>query len=484
MTRPVPRKSGSPWLVLAIASAANFLTILDLWVVNIAYPAFERTFAPASLSDVSWILNVYAILLAAFLIPAGRLADSAGRRACFLAGTVLFGVSSLACGFSPGLASLIVARAAQAMAAAMLMPTSLGFVLSAFEPRERGTAIGIWAAVGAAAASSGPVLGGLLMVLSWRWIFFINVPLVLATVVAGALYLPAYEERIRRRIDLLGALLVFGAMALVCTALVEVRDWAPWRTWSTLGAGLLVAAVFVVHVRRHPDPIVAPRLFAARTFRAGAAGIFAYYVGFAMMLVGTTLLLTDHWHFSVLQAAIGIVPGPFTASLVSLFAGRLSARLGARTMVVAGALLFAGAATWLLFLAGTVPDYGVVVLPSFIVWGVANGLIQPTLFAKARAVPSADLASGSAVLTMARQLGSAFGVAGLVAVLGASPAAGLDGLRRSWVMVLATAALTAVAGLWGNEPETPSVVREAREPHAVRDAHDAHPPGAFPSHGE
>jgi EmrB/QacA subfamily drug resistance transporter len=436
------------WPVLAVASAANFLTILDLWAVSIAYPAFERAFAPAKLSEVSWILNVYAILLAALLVPAGRLADGAGRKACFLAGLSLFGAASLGCALAPSLAALVAFRALQGAAAAMLMPTSLGFALSAFPERERGTAVGVWAAVGAVAASGGPVVGGLLVTLSWRWIFLVNVPLVAAAVAAGVRHLPRSAPAAkRRRIDALGALLVSASMALVCTALIEAGAWRPWRTWSALGLGVLLAAALVAHVLRHPDPVVAPRLFAARRFRIGAAGIFAYYVGYAAMLLGLTLLLTDCWHLSVLQAALAIAPGPIVAGGVALLSGRLVRRFGLRRMVLAGAVLFAGAAAWPLASAGAAPAYAGVVLPSLVLWGVANALIQPTLFATADAAPKGELASGSAVLTMARQLGSAFGVALLVAALGAQHAADLPGLRRAWALVIAAAALIALAGL-------------------------------------
>ena len=182
-------------------------------------------------------------------------------------------------------------------------------------------------------------------------------------------------------------------------------------------------------------------------FSAGAAGLVAYYTGFAAMLLGMTLLLTVQWHFSVLQAAVGIAPGPITAGIVAPFSGRLSARFGARDTVVAGAVLFAAAGAWPLASAGDGPAYAAVVLPSMLLWGVANALIQPSLFASADAAPRAELASGSAVLATARQLGSALGVAIFVAVLGGRPAGGLAGFDRAWIVVLVTAALTACAGL-------------------------------------
>jgi EmrB/QacA subfamily drug resistance transporter len=437
------------WAVLAVVSAAQFLIILDLWVVNIALPALQHDFAPATLPDVSWILDVYAIVLAALLLPAGRAADSIGRRACFLAGLVVFGIASLGCAVAPDLSALIGGRALQAAGAAMLMPASLGLALSVFPSHHRGTAVGVWAGVGAVAAGSGPVLGGLLVESSWRWIFLINVPIILATLTAGVAILPRRSvQRPGWRIDGMGTVLVLGAVGLVCTALTEASAWPPARTWPVLAAGLVLAAAFVAHIRRHRDPLVAPRLFSVRPFSAGAAGLVAYYTGFAAMLLSTTLLLTVQWHFSVLQAAAGIAPGPITAGIVSPFSGRLSARFGTRSTVVAGAALFAAAGAWPLASAGGGPAYAVV-LPSMLLWGGANALIQPSLFACADAAPRAELASGSAVLATARQLGSALGVAVFVAVVGAHPASGLAGFDRARIVVLITAAMTASAGLAG-----------------------------------
>jgi MFS family permease len=440
------------WTVLAVVSAAQFLIILDLWVVNIALPALQRDFAPATLPDVSWILDVYAIVLAALLLPAGRAADSIGRGECFLAGLVVFGVASLGCAVAPDLPVLIACRALQAAGAAVLMPASLGLALQVFPSHQRGTAVGIWAAVGAVAAGSGPVLGGLLVQSSWRWIFLINLPVILAALAAGVVILPR-RPRIRdgqrpaRRSDGVGAGLVLGAVGLVCTALTEAPQWPPSRTWPVLAAGLVLGAAFVTHIRRHPDPLVTPRLLSVRTFRAGAAGLVAYYTGFAAMLLGTTLLLTAQWRFSVLQAAASIAPGPIMAGIVSPFSGRLSARFGARGTVVAGAALFAAAGALPLASAGDSPAYAAVVLPAMLLWGVANALIQPSLFACADAAPRAELASASAVLATARQLGSALGVAAFVAVLGGRTASGLAGFDRAWIVVMITAAITAFAGL-------------------------------------
>jgi EmrB/QacA subfamily drug resistance transporter len=425
---------------------------LDLWVVNIALPALQRDFASAALSDVSWILDVYAIVLVALLLPAGQAADRIGRRKCFLTGLVVFGAASLGCAVAPGLLALIAGRALQAVGAAVLMPTSLGLVLEVFPSHERGTAVGVWAGVGAVAAGSGPVLGGLLVESSWRWIFLINLPVVLAAAAAGFVILPRHPDvpagqRAGRRIDGVGTILVLGAVGLACTALTEAPRWPAARTWPVLAAGLVLGAAFVAHIRRHPDPLVTPRLFSARALRAGAAGLVAYYTGFAAMLLGMTLLLTVQWRFSVLLAAVSIAPGPVTAGIVAPFSGRLSARFGVRATVVVGAVSFAAAGAWPLATAGGSPAYATDVLPAMLLWGVANALIQPALFASADAAPRAELASGSAVLAAARQLGSALGIAIFVAVVGGRAATGLAGFDRAWIVVVITAAITACAGL-------------------------------------
>ena len=439
--------SRTRWIVLAVASAANFLTILDLWVVNIAYPALQRDFAPATLSAVSWVLNIYAISLATLLITAGRLADNLGRRRCFFAGLVVFGVASIGCAVAPVLSALIAGRGVQALGAAILMPTSLSFVLSAFEQRSRGTAVGVWAAVGAVAASGGPVLGGLLITFSWRWIFLINIPLVAVTVVIGARVLPGDGERRRRRLDVLGAVLVFAATALLCTALVQIRAWPGWESCGASGLAVLLAGVFALHVRRHRDPIVAPRLFTARRFRAATLGILSYYVGFAAILLGSTLLSTEVWNYSALRTALAIAPGPLVASVVAPLAGRIAARVGFRAIVLTGSVLFALAGAWPALTLGAEAQYSTVLLPSLLLWGLANGLMQPALFGAASAAPTSDLSSASAVLTMARQLGSALGVALLVAVLGHTTTPGAPDLRRGALIVIAAAFTTLLVGL-------------------------------------
>ncbi len=444
---PLLDRAPRRWLVLAVVSAAQFLSAVDLWAVNIAFPAFQRDFAPATLSDVAWILNVYTILLAALLIPSGRLADSFGRRRLFLAGLALFGASSLGCALAPTLPVLLVCRGLQAVGAAVLLPTSLGLALPVFAEHERGTAVGIWAAVGAFAALVGPVLGGLLVESSWRWIFLINVPVVLVALAMGIFVLPRDHAAAEQRVDVRGTLLVLAAMGLVCAGLTEAPEWPVAVTGVVLATGLALSIGAVWHVVHHPAPVVPARLFARGVFSVSALGLVVYYVGFGAMLLGTSLLLTEYWSFSVLQAALAFAPGLTVAGVCAPFTGRVVERLGISTTLVVGAALFGVAAVWRLATTSDTPAYWQMVLPTILLWGVANALIQPTLFRAADAVPRADAASGSAVLAMARQLGSSLGVAVLVVVLGSSAAFSQAGFDRVWLVALGSAVLTGGAGV-------------------------------------
>jgi MFS family permease len=438
--------SRTRWLLLAVVSSAQFLAAFDLWVVTIALQTLQREFAPAELSDVAWILNIYTMVVAVFLAPSGRFADTLGRKRAFLVGLGVFGVASAGCAMAATLPVVIAWRSVQALSAAVVLPTSLGLALPAFPPQQRTTAIGIWAAVGAIAAGGGPVVGGLLIQASWRWIFFINVPIVLVAIGAGAVLLP--RDPIVRggtRFDGIGLVLFLAAMGLVCAALIEASAWPALLIWSVLAVGASAAALFVVHARRHPEPVIPPRLFRSRRFTMSAFGLFTYYAGFAVNLLGITLLLTEGMHLSVLEAALGLIPGPLSAGVTSPFSGVIVARIGARRTMFVGAGLFALAGLLPLLASGGIPTYMTTVLPSLVCWGVGNSCIQPILFAGADAAPKDDLALAAAVLASARQVGSALGVALLVGVAGGS---GLSMFQSAWGIVLASALLTAGVGVF------------------------------------
>ncbi|WP_234365524.1 MFS transporter [Streptomyces sp. RTd22] len=445
-TPPDPRR----WLILAVASAAQFLAVLDMIAVNIAFPAIGADFRSATTAELSWVLNAYTIVLAALLIPAGRLADAIGGRRSFLTGMVLFGLASVACGAAPGLGALVAARVVQGVAAAVLVPTSLALALPAFPERERPTAVGVWTAVSAVAASSGPVAGGLLAASDWRWIFLINAPVVLAAWAAGLRLLPrtgpAGGER--RRLDPLGTLLVLLATGALTTACVEAPDWgygAP-ATLGFLAGGVATGGLAVAHMRRHPDPVVDPALFRTRAFTAATLGLFSYFLAYAASLLSSTLLFTGAWGWSTVGAGLAITPWPLAVLVVSIVSGRLVRLLGERRAATLGALCFAaGPVWWLLCAGGGSGHYAVVFLPGLVLTGIGAGLYQPVMFAAAGLLPARQLSVGSGVLMMSRQGGQALGVAALVAITGGAARPDPGALRWGWVFAAVAAGLAALA---------------------------------------
>src|SRR5215213_10277505 len=202
------------WQVLTLVSVATFVASLDLFIVNIAFPDIRADLGGGSVGELSWVLNAYAIVFAALLVPAGRLADRAGRRRGFLGGLAVFVAGSVLCGLAPSVTALVGARVVQATGAAFLMPTSLALLLPEFEPRERPAAIGIWAGVGAAAAAAGPPLGGVLVQADWRLVFFVNLPVGAWALWRGARLLEeTRDEEAQARPDWLGATVLAGAIA-------------------------------------------------------------------------------------------------------------------------------------------------------------------------------------------------------------------------------------------------------------------------------
>ncbi len=435
--------------VAAIVSVGVFVASLDLFIVNIAFPDIQRDFAGTSLASLSWVLNAYAIVFAALLVPAGRWADRTGRKRAFLGGLALFTLASAACAAAPSIGVLITARVVQAAGAAVLMPASLGLLLPEFPPEKRGLAIGLWAAVGGTAAAAGPVIGGLLVELSWRWVFLVNIPIGIAAIVAGTRVLHEIREEGAERPDLVGAGLLTAAVATLIGGIIEGPDWG-WADGRVLGlfaVALVLSVAFVVRSGRHPVPVVEPALLKVRAFAAAnVAGVF-FFIGFSAMLLGSVLWLTEVWGETALGAGLKIAPGPSMAALFAVGGGILSGRIGPRAVGAVGALLFGLGGVWWATHLGATEHYASDYLPGMLIGGAGVGLVNPALAGAATAqLPPTRLATGSAVLTMSRQLGSALGVALLVAVLGTpSPSAVVDTFDHAWWMMVAAAFASAAA---------------------------------------
>src|SRR3954454_5927145 len=237
------------WRVLIVVSAAVFMASLDLFIVNIAFPAIERDFGGTSLGSLSWILNAYAIVFAALLVPAGRTADRLGRKRFFVAGLVLFTVASAVCAAAPNVELLVAARVLQAFGAASLFPTSLALLLPEFPAEQRRTAVSIWAAVGGVAAAAGPPVGGLLVQAGWQLVFLVNVPIGIVLLVAAVrVWSETREPKGAPAPDLGGAALLTAAIGSLTFGIVKAADW-DWGSARIIGllaaAALLLAAFWV-----------------------------------------------------------------------------------------------------------------------------------------------------------------------------------------------------------------------------------------------
>jgi EmrB/QacA subfamily drug resistance transporter len=460
---PDPRR----WAVFAVVVLGAFMAQLDLFIVNIAFPAISADFPGTSSSALSWILNAYAIVFAACLVPAGRLADLIGRRRTFEIGVGLFAIASAACAASPGVGFLVGARVLQAVGAAMVIPTSLGLLLHVFAPSERAGATGAWASGAAVAAAMGPPLGGLLVLLSWRWIFLVNIPLAVVALVGSRRIVPEVrhpEQGSRPDIPGIG-LLVAGIGGLVL-CIVEGQSWgwtSPAFLGGLVGAAFMLAA-FLWRCEHHPSPIVELSLLRLRPFAAANAAMLAFYVGFGAMLLAAVLFLTGEWHEGTVVAGLEIAPGPVVVAVVSPQVKHIVARFGARRIAVAGSMLMVVAGTWWAIFTGSSPDYAADFLPAMVMGGLGVGLTQASLYGVvANVLPPNRFATGSGVLNMSRQIALAIGVALLVAILGTSP--GLSNFHDGFWLIAGAGGLAALASLAlpaaADRPITPPSPRRA-----------------------
>jgi EmrB/QacA subfamily drug resistance transporter len=440
------------WQVLLVTAVAVFMSFLDVTIVNIAFPDIRESFPDSSLSDLSWILNAYAIVFAAALVPAGRLADRFGRRRFFFLGLLLFLAASVVCGAAGSVEVLIAARAVQALGGAMLVPASLGLLLPEFPIERRATATALWGATGAVAAAAGPSLGGLLVEWQgWRAVFFVNLLIGLPALIPARRLLRESREPRTLFPDALGALLLATGVATLVLAIVEGPQWG-WDSARIVGLFATSAALlglFVARSARHRAPVIELSLFRVRSFAVANAGGFVFASGFYAMLLCNVLFLTGVWHYSILQAGAALTPGPLLAAVAAPIGGRLSDRFGQRVVAVPGSLLFAAGVLLLALLTGSDPAYVSEFLPANVLAGIGIGLTFAAFGSAAVAeLPRNRYSTGGAVNNCIRQIGAAVGVATLIVVLGTpTPDNALHLFHRAWVLIGLTGVVAAVIGL-------------------------------------
>jgi EmrB/QacA subfamily drug resistance transporter len=461
---PPSARTGGTGLIFTVLCAAAFMSSLDVFIVNVAFADIGRDFGGSSLSDLSWILNGYAIVYAALLVPLGRLSDRYGRKAGFLTGLGLFTLASAACAASTGLWMLVTFRVLQAAGAAALTPASLGLLLTSTPPPLRVRAVRIWAASGALAAALGPVAGGLLVEASWQWVFIVNVPVGVLAMVATVRRVPdSRDTAVSRTPDIWGAVVLAVAVGALALGLVKGPDWG-WGAARTL-AGFAVAAaglaLFAHRTRHHPSPVIEPALLRVRAFAWSNATALLFSVAFGAGMLSVILWMQDVWHYSALRTGFAVAPGPLRVPVFAALSQRVAHRIPVGVIAGAGCLLFGLGTVVCLLSAGITPHYATELLPSWLVTGAGVGLALPTILSAATAdLPAARVATGSAVVNMSRQLGMVLGVSVLVAILGTpgSPARALTVFQYAWWAIAAAAFVGALAALRMTPPTTRAAV--------------------------
>jgi EmrB/QacA subfamily drug resistance transporter len=439
------------WWTLVAVCVATAMLLLDVTVVNVALPAIEHDLG-ASFSELQWVIDAYALALAATLLGAGSLADRFGRRRVFAAGLAAFMAASLACGLAGSPLALDLARAAQGVGAAAMFATSLALLAHEFRDAERGFALGIWGAVSGAALAVGPVAGGALVDgLGWEWIFFLNLPVGALLVALAAARIGESRDPAPGRIDVAGMLLFGAALFLLVLGLIRgnLDGWGSAGIVAALaGGGTLLAAFCALELRRS-DPMLDLRLFRIAPFAGTAVVAFAQSVALYPMFLFIALYFQDALGYTPFETGVRILPITLALFAVAPLSGRLTARVPLGALLAAGlALIGAG----LLLMHGLEPgDDWTALLAGFVVGGAGIGVISPALAAAMVAVLSVEqsgLASG--VNNTFRQVGIAAGIAGLGAIFqhhAGTPEGFVDGLNAVF-LVAAVVAFAAVPVAW------------------------------------
>lgn len=427
---------------LTIASLATLATFLDTTILFVAFPDIGATFTDTSPATLSWVLNAYTIVFAAFLIPAGKIADRVGHRRSFLAGSALFTVASMVCGLAPTAELLIAGRIVQAVGGATLIPASLALVMRAYPRHELPRAVAIWGAAGAVAGALGPTLGAAVVEgLGWRWAFFINLPVGAYTIVAGRRTLAESSDPDTAVPAVLGVVLVASAAGAISYAVVETETngWWSRATVGWFAFGALLVAVFVAHQRRTIAPVLDLDLFRIRNVAWSDLAGLVFGVAFSAMFLASILFLTSVWGWTVLEAGFGVAPGPALVAILAPRLGSLAGRIGQRPILVAGALAYAAGGLWRVVALGPDVDYVVDYFPSMLLTGFGVACIWPQLSsAVAQALPPNRAGIGGASLQAARQFGGTFGVAIAVALVAGTDTleASLDAFEQVWWVIV------------------------------------------------
>lgn len=415
-----------PWLSLLVLCLGTFVILLDTTIVNVALPSLIAGLH-APLDQAVWVINAYLLVFCALLIVASRLGDLFGPRRMFNTGLAIFALASALCGAVQSPGQLIWARVLQGVGAAVLAPQALVIIQRVF-PRERmGAAFGVFSSMVGLAAVSGPVLGGVLTsYLSWRWVFYVNLPIAAAGIVLALRYVPEVttgRPRSLRRLDLTGVALSALGLAAVTYGVIEGQRYrwgtvlGPVTIGEIIAAGVVLLLLFGWHERRHPEPLVPPGLFRGRTFTIMVALNVAVQFALQSMLLVNAINLQSVLGFTAVRA--GLTGLPLTLALTALapFAGRLTDRVGGKYVLMAGLVVYAAGIAGVAAVS-SVHATSLTFAPVLLVAGLGMGAIfAPMLTMAMRAAPPALAGAASGVVNTGRQLGGTLGGAVTGAVL-------------------------------------------------------------------
>jgi EmrB/QacA subfamily drug resistance transporter len=410
------------WWTLAAVAFGLFMIMLDNTVVNVALPSIQSSLHLKT-SELEWVVAGYALTFGAFMLTGGKLADLLGRRRIFVAGLVVFTAASLACGLAGSANMLIAARVIQGLGAAMMNPATLSIITVTFPPRQRGTAIGIWAGVSALALAIGPLVGGIITErINWNWIFFINIPVgIIAIVAAYAFITESRDESREQRPDLPGLISSAVGLFALSYALIEANNygWTSTRILASFAIAAVALTAFVLLELHQRLPMLDLTLFKNKTF-AGANTVMLL-VGLAMFGVFffVSLYVQQILGYSPIQAGASFLPWTILIVLLAPRAGKLSDQVGSRWLVTGGMTILAGALFLFSQLGGNASFW--TLLPAMLLGGVGmSAVMAPVTSTAMGSVPRDKAGVGSAVLNSMRQVGGSLGIAVMGAIVAQS----------------------------------------------------------------
>jgi EmrB/QacA subfamily drug resistance transporter len=408
------------WIILVMLAAAQLMVVLDSSVVNVALPAIQSTFSLTS-SGLQWIVTAYTLTFGGFLLLGGRAADLFGRKRMFLIGITLFIIASFIDGLSINGEMLIILRAVQGLAAALMSPAALSIILITYrEGHERNTALSIWGSVGAGGAAIGVLLGGVLtQYLNWRWNFFINIPIGITILIAAWRLLPAHEsEEVHNSLDLPGAISVTAGVLLLVSGIVEAptNGWLSWSTFAFFASAIALITFFIFNEKRSKHPLIPLEIFKIRNLTGANLVIFPVVASMFSTFFFGSLYLQNILHFDPVMTGLSFLVTPITIALVATNVPRLIRKIGFKPVIVVGPLFIVAS----LLVLAQVPvegSYFVHVLPALILLGIGAGMsfVSGSIAATSGVEQSkSGLAAG--LLNTSQQIGGSLGLAILTGV--------------------------------------------------------------------